>query len=281
LETEASPGTLLYAEDLVTKRAAELRLVFGGLVKNGEELIKAVYERLGLGLVFLRRIKNSTTIESYFSRFFQPEIYNSPKYGFLLIESRMESKDLFSRCSLLGYRGKFILHHTDPLLPLLFKNKLTEIDLMEAKLKIAPGNSGKVKIGSTSWNSLHRLFNSLRFIYPGAPDANREYVQEILKETTDNKADYLIEMDVPTRFRKQTWGVALLEKISRFEERGVRPDSLFEDRAENEFSKLLEGFTEKNLRELLATGDAFLYDSTYPNNLYGKGLMYFRNSIKG
>lgn len=287
----------VYDPSIVSKRAAELRLLLGGLVKTPVELARAIYERLGLGLVFLRRLKNSNTIDSYYSTFFEPETLNSPRFGFLLIESRLEAKDLFSRCSLLSYRSTYVIHPKDPILAMLYQRPIITMDLIELKLKIAPLNSGKIELGekekkekkkvneknktsSTIWSSLHRLFNSMRYIYPNAPDANREYLQEIREESTDNKADYLIDMEVPNRFRKQTWGVTLLETIDKFTRKGVRPDPLFEDRAENEFARLLEGFTEKNRRELLATGNAFLFDPTYPDNLYGKGLMYFRSTIK-
>lgn len=273
LESELS---VYYVPDTVSKRATELRLLFNGL--REEELVAKIHDRLGLGLVFLRRLGNSNDVGAYWTRIYNSSI-NPPKYGFLLIEARLESKDLISKCSLLSYQERFIIHPNDPILPTIYKNTLTEIDLLESKLKIAPINSGRATVGSTTWNSLHRLFNSTRYVYPNAPTANREYIQEILKETTDNKADYLINMEVPKRFSRQPWGIVLNSKIDEYRQRGVRPDPLFGDRAENEFTRLLEGFTEKARRELIATGNAFLFDSTYPENLYGKGLMYFRSTL--
>jgi hypothetical protein len=101
-----------------------------------------------------------------------------------------------------------------------------------------------------------------------------------MNETTDNKADYLILMKVPPRFHKQVWAIQLMKTMETYLP-NIRADPTFEDRAESEFGKLLESFTDKNRRELLATGDAFLYDNTYSNNLYGRGLMMFRNKLKG
>lgn len=119
----------------------------------------------------------------------------------------------------------------------------------------------------------------MRFVYPGAPDVNKEYLQRIVSETTDNKADYLINMSLPNRFKNQKWGIEIINTINEFIKRGVKPDSNFESNAESEFSRLLDSFTEKSKRELLATGDSYLYDETYPFNLYGKGLMNLRNKL--
>jgi hypothetical protein len=241
--------------------------------------VKNIYKQLDLGVVFVRRIKNSNDVESYRARFCLPEEIHSPKYGFLLVESRPETLSLTASCSLVSYRGKLLIHPSDPLLAKLYEQKLVEIDLVKNGMKISPGLSGRVKVGSTNWTSLHRLFSSMRFMYSNAPEANREYLQAIVSETTDNKANYLIQMSIPQRFQKQTWAKKLQEIIDRFIP-SVRPDPSFEEKAESEFAKLLLSFTEKNRRELLATEDSFLFDDSYPNNLYGRGLMNFRNQLK-
>jgi hypothetical protein len=279
MEVQTPPlNRVQYDLAFLTKRANELRLLMGG-IKDTEELVKYIYQQLDLGVVFIRRIKNSNDAGSYRARFCLPEEIHNPKYGFLLIESRPETLSLTEMCSLISYRGRFTVHPSDPLLARLFEQKLFEIDLVKNGMKISPGLSGKVKVGSTSWASLHRLFNSMRFMYSNAPEANREYLQVIVSETTDNKANYLIQMNIPQRFRKQAWAVRLQETIDRFIP-NVRTDPSFEEKAENEFAKLLLSFTEKNRRELLATEDSFLFDDTYPNNLYGRGLMNFRNQLK-
>jgi hypothetical protein len=178
----------------------------------------------------------------------------------------------------MTYRGQVLIHPSDPVLEDLFNNKLSSLNIVSNKLKFAPALSGKVKLGASNWPSLHRLFISLRYLYSGAPDANREYVKEIMQESTDNKAEYLVRMEIPKRFHKQAWAIQLSKTMEEYAPR-VRSDNNFEERAEAEFGKLLESYTEKNKRELLNTGDAFLFDPTYPNNLYGKGLMALRNKL--
>jgi hypothetical protein len=272
---------LSYDKDIVTKRASELRLLLGALMRDPTELIKAIFDRLSIGIIFVRRMSNSNQISSYFSKFYLPEIINaSAQNGFIIIESLPETIDLLTHCSLVTYQGRVLIHPSDPVLESLFGNPLVNVDLIDQKMKISPAISGRVKIGSSSWPSLHRLFISLRYLYTGAPDANRDYIREIMKETTDNKAEYLVRMDVPKRFHKQAWAIQLMKTIEEYKDK-VRPDPTFEERAESEFAKLLESFTDKNRRELLNTGNIFLFDPSYPNNLYGKGLMAFRNQLRG
>jgi hypothetical protein len=86
-------------------------------------------------------------------------------------------------------------------------------------------------------------------------------------------------MSIPDRFKRQPWAAALQTTIDEYRGRGAIADPLFEDRAEVEFARLLEGLTEKSRREIQATGEAFLYDDTYPGNLYGRGLMAFRSNL--
>lgn len=279
LEVQTPPlNRVSYDNALVSKRANELRLLLGG-INNINELVKTIYQQLDLGIVFVRRLKNSNDVTSYRSRFILPETIHSPRYGFLIVESRLETLSLISLCNLLTYRGKMLIYPSDPILLKLYEQPLSEIDLIKNGMKISPALSGRVKVGNTNWASLHRLFNSMRFMYSGAPEANKEYLQEIVSETTDNKTSYLINMSIPTRFKKQAWAITLQKKIDEFLPR-IRQDPAFEEKAETEFAKLLLSFTEKNRRELLATGDSFLYDETYPNNLYGRGLMNFRNQLK-
>jgi hypothetical protein len=279
LEEEIPPGgKTFYDKDVIYKQAAELRLMMGAL--NVEQLMKTLYELLGIGIIFVRRIRNSNVVvEGYRARFIEPEVFNNPRYGFLIVESRLESLSLLSSCSLLSYRNKFIIHRSDPILELLYSRPLDEVNLTKEKLKISPSNSGKIKVGSINWPSLHRLFNSLRYVYPGAPEINKEFIKVVANETTDNKADYLINMTIPPRFKRQAWAVSLQATIDDFSRRGVLPDPSFDDRAEAEFGRVLEGMTEKSRREILATGESFLYDDTYLGNLYGRGLMTFRSTL--
>jgi hypothetical protein len=272
---------LTYERDIVIKRASELRLILGGVMRDPTELTKAIFERLSLGIVFVRRLRNSNRSDAYFSKFYLPETINSTaQNGFIILEALPETMDMTTQCSLITYQDRVLIHPSDPVLETLFKNPLVEVDLIDRKMKISPAISGKVKIGSSSWPSLHRLFNSLRYIYTGGAEANRDYIREIMKESTDNKADYLIRMEIPKRFHKQAWAIQLLKIMEEYRDR-VRPDPTFEERAESEFGKLLESFTDKNRRELLETGDMFLFDPSYPQNLYGKGLMAFRNQLRG
>jgi hypothetical protein len=273
-------GQRVYDKDVVSKRAAELRLLMGGLMDTHDDLIAALFERLQMGIVLVRRLKNTNAIQSYFSYFCRPHIINSSATnGFIILESHLESLNMLRNCSLLTYQGRVLIHPSDPVLEPLFANKLTTLDLIGEKLKFAPILSGKIKLGSSTWPSLHRLFNSLRYLGSGAPEANREYVKEIMRETTENKAEYLIRMEIPKRFQKQPWAIQLTKIIEEYSPR-VRPDTDFEEKAEAEFAKLLDSYTEKNKRELLNTGDAFLFDPTYPNNLYGRGLMTLRNQLQ-
>lgn len=280
IETQTPPlNAVVYDPTLVSKRANDLRIIFGGIT-DPEMVVRGIYEKMNMGIVFVRSIKNTDDIDSYYSVFLRPEEFNSPQNGFIIVEARLESEDLLSSCSLITYQNRVLIHHSDPLLAILNRQPLTPMNLTKLNSKLSPLNTGKIKVGSTSWNSLHRLFNSLRFVYPNAPEINREYISLILKETTDNKADYLISMEVPKRFRKQTWGVALINTIEEYQARGVRPDPRFEDRAEMEFSKILDSFTDKSRRELLETGTMFLFDEAYPNNLYGRGLMKYRTQLQ-
>jgi hypothetical protein len=281
IESEIPPkNKTLYDKDVVSKRAAELRLMMGTMT-DVNQLTEKVYELLGLGLVFVRRIRNTPLVKDGFrSRFIMPERLNSPRYGFLLIESRSEGSSLLDVCSLLSYQGKFIVHRSDPLLKALYDRPLQEINITREKLKISPSNSGKVKVGSITWPSLHRLFNSMRYVYPDAPETNAEYVKIIAAQSTDNKADYLISMEIPPRFKKQAWAAELQRIIDEYRQRGAKPDPIFEDRAETEFARVLENLTDKSKRDILSTEEAFLFDEGYPGNLYGKGLMHFRSKLQ-
>ena len=275
IEVQTPPlGQKVYDKDVVSKRASELRLLLGGLITNPETLVTTLFERLQLGIVFVRKLKTTN-----FSHFFRPDKINTTAtHGFIIVESHPETEDLVTQCSLMTYRGQVLIHPSDPVLEDLFNNKLSSLNIVSNKLKFAPALSGKVKLGASNWPSLHRLFISLRYLYSGAPDANREYVKEIMQESTDNKAEYLVRMEIPKRFHKQAWAIQLSKTMEEYAPR-VRSDNNFEERAEAEFGKLLESYTEKNKRELLNTGDAFLFDPTYPNNLYGKGLMALRNKL--
>jgi len=251
-----------------------------------EKMVEEVFFKLGLGVLFLRRVFPGNKLTSFRCMFATTPL-GRPKFGFVLLESLPGSLDLITRTRLLSYRASLLIHPSDPILPLLYEQKLNTV-VLERETKLSPSVASRTSFETfgerKSWPTIHRLFISYPYLQTPRNDSlyesTREYVEYIRTETTDNKAMYLVTMSIPKRFEKQFWAKELQRKIDRARERGIAPLNYTENTEEHirTFMKMVE-MTDKAKRELKETGDSFLFDGTLPGNIYGSAYMNIRNTI--
>lgn len=250
-----------------------------------EQIVEELFHKLGLGVLLFRRTSPGTSLNSFRVRFIDPSL-GTPKYGFVLVESLPGSLDPTSSCRLLSYHGSSLIHPSDPLIPLLYDLPLTTI-ILEKETKLSPSRLSKTKFETMgeekTWPTIHRLFLSYPYLQTPRNDSIygyvKEYVEYIRTESTDNKATYLITMTIPKRFQKQSWAKELQTKIDWARSKGIKPLDYSEGTEEHirNFMKMIT-ITDKALRELSGTGNAFLFDGTLPGNVYGSAYMNLRSN---
>ena len=276
-ETQYDPPT-------VERAAQELRALFPPTM-TVDQIVEGVFERLGVGIVFMRRVLPGLSLGSF--RCEMRADLGRPRFGYALVNPSSHSLDPTLNCRLLTYNRSVLVHPSDPVIPLLYGQRLKTVRL-EQETKLSPSIASRMKyetFGETkSWPSVHRLFICYPFFStpPTSPayEHVRQYVEYIRTETTDNKAMYLVTMEIPRRFQNQVWAKELAGRIQWARERGIRPHNFESDEREHarNFARIAT-LTDKARDELSRTGDAFLFDGTLPGNIYGVGYMTIRDTL--
>jgi hypothetical protein len=266
---------------LVERSAAELRVLIPPTVAEGG-LVEEIFHRLGLGLIFMRRVRPGLSLASF--RCEMRADLGRPRFGYLLINSSTHNLDLTPDCRILTYRSSILIHPADPLIPLLHERRLVTLR-MDTETTLSPSRASRFKYRTfgedKNWPSIHRLF--ICYPYFGLPQTEdlKRYVEYVRSETTDNKAMYLVTMEIPRRFQRQPWARELETKIQWGRGRGILPHNFDSDFAEHSrrFVQMMTTLTEKGRTELAQTGENFLYDGTLPGNIYGTAYMSIRDTL--
>lgn len=277
-------GSAQYDPRTVEISSTELRALLPPTLDT-ERIVEEIFLKLGLSMIFLRRITPGLSLSSFRTAFLKPEL-GAPRFGYILLESLNSELDLTKSCRLISYQGSTLIHPSDPLIPILFSQPLRTIHL-EKSSALSPGRlrvKAKIFGEEKNWPSLHRLFMISPYLQVSDRDSSygavREFVEQVREESTDNKAMYLVSQKIPKRFEKQTWAKELQGKIDRAVSRGVAPVK-YETNVEEHVRNFLRSMTitDKAKKEIAETGDAFLFDETLPGNIYGIAYMTIRSTL--
>lgn len=264
-----------YSPVEATSLATSLALSLSS-VSADETVLEEIHRKLGVTVIAVRRIEGAHRRATAFNK--------SPRFGYMFVESSARALSTTEECRLITYNGRPLVHPRDPLAGLVLRSPLNATINVSTDpvYRLAPTRSGPFDHAIRNqgpeirWKNLYRLF--LAYPYAGE-ELFEPLIVAIATESTDKKAEFLAQMDVPPRFRNQPWARPVRDIIDRIRARG-RARGVDPTPRPPSYEALPDILTARARRELVDTGNAFLYDATVPNNEYGVILMGIRPTLR-